>query len=153
MRYREFITENDDYRGDHTAPNKESGAPLHDVTANGIYPEDVYSHNGFTYYGDQGNDYDFDSFYKMKRMRNKPDNKVWIYRAIPKSVYDAALKKDAPLSYMIRPGDWVTLSKDYAREHGESNLRGDFKVVGSRVLAKHLYTDGNSHHEWGYYPD
>lgn len=32
----------DDYRGQHQAPDKEGGAPLHDVSSNGIYPKDYY---------------------------------------------------------------------------------------------------------------
>jgi hypothetical protein len=31
------LQEDEDYKGSHGAPNKDSGAPLHDVTANGIY--------------------------------------------------------------------------------------------------------------------
>ena len=87
LTFRQFMKENSDYRGEHTAPDKDSGAPGHNVTANGIYPKDVYSHDGFRYYGDQGNDYDREAFSKMQRMKDNPDDKVWIYRAIPKSVH------------------------------------------------------------------
>ena len=46
-----YLLEEEDYRGEHTAPGKE-GAPIYDVTMNGIYPEDFYSVNGARYYGD-----------------------------------------------------------------------------------------------------
>jgi hypothetical protein len=152
LTFKQFMSENSDYRGEHTAPDKDSGAPGHDVTANGVYPKDVYSHNGFRYYGDQGNDYDREAFSKMQRMKDNPDDKVWIYRAIPKSVHKEALKTETPLKHMIRPGDWVAISKDYAREHGEGALKGDYHIASMRVPAKHIFTNGDSHHEWGYDP-
>lgn len=52
----------------------------------------------------------------------------------------------------INPGDWVTLNKQYAIEHGRSNLNNMFKVISKTVTAKCLFTDGNSIHEWGYDP-
>ena len=41
--------EMDDYRGMHTAPNRESGAPMNDLS--NIYPEDIYTSNAVRYYG------------------------------------------------------------------------------------------------------
>ena len=152
LTFRQFVTEESEYRGQHEAPDKESGAPLHDVTLNGVYPKDVYSHNGFRYYGDYGNDYDREAFSKMQRMKDKPDEKVWIHRAVPKSVHKEALKTETPLKHMIRPGDWVTISKDYAKEHGEAALKGDYHIASMRVPAKHIFTNGDSHLEWGYDP-
>ena len=49
----------------------------------------------------------------------------------------------------INSGDWVTISKGYAREHGK-NL-GNFRILTKTVMAKQLFTDGNSIHEWGYH--
>ena len=152
LTFRQFVTEESEYRGQHKAPDNKSGAPLHDVTSNGIYPKDVYSHNGFRYYGDYGNDYDREAFNKMQRMKDKPDEKVWIHRAVPKSVHTEALKTETPLKHMIRPGDWVTISKDYAKEHGEAALKGDYHIASMRVPAKHIFTNGDSHLEWGYDP-
>ena len=56
------------------------------------------------------------------------------------------LKKPLP----INNGDWVTLSKAYAKEHGESALNGNYKIVSKKVPARKLFTDGNSIHEFGY---
>src|SRR5690606_39671633 len=39
------------------------------------------------------------------RSRNNPDAMVWIYRAVPGDVST------------FNPGDWVTTSKAYARDH------------------------------------
>lgn len=52
----------------------------------------------------------------------------------------------------INPGDWVTISKQYAADHGRSALNGKYKILSKTVKAKDLYTDGNSIHEWGYSP-
>lgn len=154
-----YLTENEnDYRGAHGAPDRESGSPLHDVTANKTYPEDFYSHKGFDYYSNYGEDHDRESHYKVTRNRHKPDEKVWIHRAIPKAVYDQAHKESkksgkAPIQHMIRKGDWVTINKNYAHDHGKSALKGDYKVASMRVPARHIFTNGDSVHEWGYDPD
>ena len=153
LSFKQFIFE-DDYRGQHTAPDKESGSPLHDVTANGVYPKDFYSHKGFRYYADYGGAHDRTVYNKICNMKDKPDEKVYAYRAIPTEVYEAALKKDTPLKHMIRPGDWVSISKEYAKQHGQAHLggKGKYKIAAMRVPARHLYTAGDSHHEWGYDP-
>ena len=52
----------------------------------------------------------------------------------------------------IEPGNWVTINKEYAVEHGMANLNKRYKILTKTVPAKHLYTDGNSVHEWGYDP-
>jgi hypothetical protein len=52
----------------------------------------------------------------------------------------------------INPGDWVTINKKYAILHGESSLNGEYKIISKEVPAKHLYTDANSIHEFGYDP-
>lgn len=149
--FRQFLEEND-YRGEHQAPGPNNGAPMHNVTPD-VYPKDFHSHNGFRYYADQGNDYDRHSYNQVTRVKDKPDEKVWIHRAIPTDVYKKAMKSKAPLKEMIRPGDWVTTSKEYAKEHGEGSLKGQYKIASKRVSAKDLYTNGDSIHEWGYHPE
>jgi hypothetical protein len=52
----------------------------------------------------------------------------------------------------INPGDWVTINKSYAIEHGKSNLRGNYRILSKTVPAKTLFTTGDSIHEWGYNP-
>ena len=141
----------DDYRSSHTAPSVEFGAPMHDVTRD-IYPKDFYGPNGFRYYADFGEHHDREAYNKVIRVKGKPDEMVYIHRAIPTSVYKEALKKDAPLRHMIRKGDWVAISKQYAKDHGESVLNGDYKIASMRVPAKHVWTNGDSIHEWGYCP-
>jgi hypothetical protein len=52
----------------------------------------------------------------------------------------------------INPGDWVTINLHYAKEHGQSNLNNDYKIISKTVKASELFTDANSIHEWGYNP-
>ena len=134
------LLESDDYRGSHRAPGKDNGAPLHDLT--GIYPDDIYGPKAAQYYGHYGQNHplDVESISKIQRMRNKPNQGVQIYRAVPKGIND------------IRPGDWVTINKNYAREHGEGTLQGKYRIISKVTSAKNLYTDGNSIHEFGYDP-
>lgn len=52
----------------------------------------------------------------------------------------------------INPGDWVTIYRPYAKEHGEGALNGEYKILTKTVTAKELFTDGNSLYEWGWSP-
>jgi hypothetical protein len=129
------------YRMTHTAPNREFGATLDDLTGGGqMYPSDVYSPKGYQYYG-TGNSFDKKAFDIANRFKGKPDATVEIYRAVPKGVSDE-----------INPGDWVTLTKDYAQEHGQGPLKGDYKIIKKKVKASDIYTNADSIHEWGYDP-
>lgn len=142
----------EEYRGQHTAPGRDS-APAHDLIGSGVYPKDVYQRPDWYEQGD--------GLAVMRRvlaLKDRPDAKVAIYRAIPTEVYKremaAAEKSGEPfLNRVIRPGDWVTIDKIYAKEHGESALNGDFKVVHKNVPASHIFTNGDSIMEWGYHPD
>jgi hypothetical protein len=50
----------------------------------------------------------------------------------------------------INSGDWVTVSRQYATEHGKNHLNTSFRIISKFVPASTLWTDGNSIHEWGY---
>jgi hypothetical protein len=125
-------------RMDHTAPTNDGySSPLHDLSS--IYPDDIYSHNATRYYGD-GTHYDRDSIATMQRVKGKPDADVKLYRAVPKGVKDTKL----------RVGDWVSISKGYAEEHGKANINGPYRIITDTVKAKHVFTDANSIHEQGF---
>jgi len=113
---------------------------MHDLTGNGIYPNDVYTH---THYYNQGQDGESDVWWRVKSLRGKPRVPVTIYRAVP------CLKRGVP---PISDGDWVTPSYRYAREHGkhETDSSKDMCVAMTRVRAKCLHTQGDSIMEWGY---
>ena len=132
------------YQGQHKPPMRDSGAPLSDVTGGGkIYPEDVYSANGQKYYGD-GSPRDGASFAIVNQFKGKPNASVTIYRAVPSSEKVSAKN--------IQKGDWVTINREYAKEHGEGTLNGDYKIISKKVKASDIFTNGDSIHEWGYDP-
>jgi hypothetical protein len=131
------------YRGSHTAPGPDFGAPLYDLTGGGqMYPADVYSAKAAQYYGTGFPKADREAFALAQRVKGNPDAEVTMYRAVP---------KDENIT-SINAGDWVTLSKDYAKTHGESALRGDYKILSQKVKAKDLWTNADSIHEFGYQP-
>lgn len=135
-------------KAQHSAPERTSNAPLYDLTVNGIYPKDVYER-----LREYGNDpeFDGDSMSVIWKYHNKPDRRVFVYRAVPAAVaYRARLNGVVP----IHSGDWITLTKEYAKEHARDlDGRGrDGVVVHKRVKAKEVFTDGNSLSEWGYDP-
>jgi hypothetical protein len=186
-----------DYRGSHSAPGSDFGAPLHDLTGGGqMYPADVYSPKAAQYYG-AGEAYDQKAFNIAQSFKGKPNAMVTIYRAVPKVTsnseklatlekqmaaymkrgtlpenaqnyssgskwYDAAYEQreklrnlaDEPVSKLdINSGDWVTLTKEYAKDHGEHALKGQYKILSKKVRAKDLWTNADSIHEFGYNPN
>lgn len=131
------------YRGEHKAPGPDFGAPLHDLTGGGqMYPSDVYSASASRIYGTGYPQADREAFDLAKRVRGNPNAQVTMYRAVPK---DESIKS-------INPGDWVSLSKSYAQNHGESVLGKDYKIISQKVKAKDLWTNADSIHEFGYHP-
>ncbi len=131
------------YRGAHTAPGPDFGAPLYDLTGGGqMYPADVYSPKAVQYYGTGYPAADKEAFALAQRVKGNPDAVVTMYRAVPKDKNIAS----------INQGDWVTLSKSYAKTHGDSVLEGNYKILEQKVKAKDLWTNADSIHEFGYWP-
>jgi hypothetical protein len=129
-----------DYVGHHKAPVKsDSTVPLHNLID--IFGDDIYSNNAVRYYG-TGAKYDNESINVMKMVRDNPDKLVTVYRAVPKEIPENS----------INAGDWVTLSKTYAKEHAISHIDGKSKIIQQKVPAKYLFTNGDSIHELGYDP-
>lgn len=125
------------YRGSHTAPNAATyGATLDDLTK--ILPADVYSQTGKQLYGIGNRLIDSEWRIAALKARNKPDELITIYRAVPKGVKD------------INSGDWVTTSPTYAKWHGENVLDGEYQIVKKSVPAKTLSTEGYPY-EFGYH--
>lgn len=127
------------YQGSHKPPSESYGAPAHDLTR--MLPDDVYSPDAGRLYGHGDRWLDEQTASIVRSLQGRPDAPVRIYRAVPRSAGDS-----------IHPGDWVTVNPDYAKQHGESALEGDYKVVSRLVTAKDIFTNGDSIHEWGYRP-
>lgn len=142
MRINELLSEDadDDYKIAHQAPTHDSGSPLHDLSA--TYPDEIYGPKAAEYYGHYGggNMQDRKAISIIQSRRNKPSQGTQIFRAVPADVK----------SNKINPGDWVTINRDYAVEHGHG--LGKYKILSKIVSAKHLYTNGDSIQEWGYDP-
>jgi hypothetical protein len=129
------------YRGVHTAPVREGANSLDDLSD--IYPDDVYDPRvSAQYYGHSGagNPNDVRTAEIVAAFQGRPDADVTVYRAVPKGVKG------------INAGDWVTINKNYAQDHGSRYVGDDFEIIEMKVKAKDLVTDGNSIHEWGYDP-
>lgn len=128
------------YRGQHAAPTMadDVSAPAHQLDR--VYPADIYSSQGARYYGDGADQIrDATLVRRLQAVRNKPDEGLWAYRAVP---------KDAP--DFLQHGDWVTPDKQYAIDHGMAVLNGNYKIIRSRVPARTLVSDANSIYEFGY---
>ena len=185
-----------DYASQHESPLRGDGAPMHDVTLNGIYPDDFYGPKGCDYYA--GDD-QREAMSKVLSVHNRPRAMLRVYRAIPytqtnaekigllerqkayilqhgkkppaagdpgmnsSAYYDVLCQKikdlrtapeppPATSDKQIHPGNWVTICRWYAHEHGRSNLNDQYRIVSKVVHAGDIYTDGNSLNEWGYDP-
>lgn len=199
------ILSEEDYRGEHhTAPSSDY-APMHDLTD--TYPDDIYSEDAARLYHHYNDYRDRQAIGVIQSARNKPNQSVKIYRAVPDINYDLKTKLKPLLDIVnyhsqwnrfpaknqlvwdlqdkysidnhsydeqqklilndinkqinelqaqqqkqigINNGDWVTISREYAKEHGESHLNGQYKIVTKTVPARNLYTDANNIFEWGY---
>ena len=130
----------EEYVGQHEAPGPDFGAPMHDVTANGMYPKDFYEKSHHYVSGAETGTHE--SMSAVRAVKGRRHAIVTVYRAIPHGLKGAK----------INEGDWVTPSREYAKEHGRSNLNSKYRVISKRVKAGHLFNDANSINEWGFHP-
>jgi hypothetical protein len=134
-----------EYQGVHQPPMRDSGAPLHDLTGGGlVYPDDIYSKQAAQYYGHTGQNDPMDrqTIALIQSFKNKPNSMVTMYRAVPNDTQQ-----------LINSGDWVTVNKAYAKDHGDRQFDGNYKILSQKVKASDLFTNGDSIHEFGYDPE
>ena len=129
-----YITAND-YRMSHRAPNREDDVSLADVRSSGLVPDDYWTHPQW-YQSDPRERVAFNSV--MAAMQGK-SQRLWIYRAVPKSVKDDK----------VRNGDWVTPNRDYAMDEGKMIPEG-YRIIAQRVSLNDVFWDGNSIAELGF---
>jgi 2'-5' RNA ligase len=131
--------EDADYHMQHSAPGANS-APLHDPTrvpdgGYGAFEPGVLSR---AHDGEAGVPH-AESLEAVRKAKGRPDAPVTIYRAAPHGVTH------------IHPGDWVSTSGDYAKDHAvQDDGSPAWPVLKATVPAKHVRTDGNDINEWGY---
>lgn len=130
--------ETTDYRGQHQLTEIKTTA--NDLIGNDAAPSDLWEH--MNDYHDLSDKSTKESYRVLKSIQGKPDEEVTIYRSVPNGVDK------------INEGDWVTLSKNYAKEHGmhESDPSKDMPVISMKVKAKYIGWDGNDLNEFVYNP-
>ena len=111
--------------------------PASNLLQGDMLPRDVYEKpdysisNGRIYKNDKSA---IESFNILKKIKDNPNEYVYIYRASVKNV--------------LNIGDWVTFSKTYA----ELESRNDTKVYKHKVKAGDIYFAGDDINEFGYFP-
>ena len=128
------------YRGKHQVVRDKTSCTLDDLTKSEVAPDDIYTN--MHHYADLRNQDYRESAAVVKYAKGRPDAMVTIYRAVPKGVTT------------INPGDWITLSKSYAKYHGlhHENPKLNMPVISKRVKASDVAWDGNDLNEFGYFP-
>jgi len=134
-----YVDSTIDRNGAHSPSGPDEGAPLWNLTA--VYPDDVYSANGLRYYATGEERFDGIAYNIIQLYKGYPNKTVTIYRAIASDDVNK-----------IRPGDWVTTVRAYAKDHGETSLNGKYKIINKTVYARDLFTSGDSWLEYGYHP-
>ena len=80
-RLNEIINEEiEDYHGEHEAPDRESGSPMHDPT--GAFGDDIYKPEALRYFGN-GNSFDVYSLNVIRSVKGRPNKMVTVYRSLP----------------------------------------------------------------------
>jgi len=131
-------TANNSYGWAHRPGDPEGGIPAWDLTQN--VPADVYTHPH--YYSDMSEPSNWEAHNILGRIRNNPEAKVRIYRSLPAE----------EAHHGIKPGDWVSISKEYARQHGkQEDPKDDWPVIRATVKAKDLFTDADDFREFGFW--
>ena len=100
-------------------------------------PKDIYNHP--EYYFQMSEKSSQESMSVLQKVRGNPNAEITIYRATPGS--------------KINRGDWITLSKSYAKWHNQSQFDGKANVLEMRVKAKDVQYAGDDINEFGYFPD
>lgn len=128
-------------KGQHQIHKDETSSPLYDLLQSGTSPNDIYT--GMKYYGDMKEKSYQESAAVIKKVKGNPDAEVTIYRSVPKGINE------------INEGDWISLSKTYAKEHGmhHEDSKLDMPVISMKVKAKDIFWDSNDLNEFAYFPE
>lgn len=159
-----YLTDDEEWKDIHRAPNSQGASSAEERVmkgedlsildmAQGVMnvPKDFWTHP--EWYGNNEPTHS-ESFYKVrnlleraKKYLNGPKKsihsipRITVYRAVPKDI-----KEETP-----RNADWVTPSRAYAQEHGNSRFgAGKYSIQSVLARADQLWWDSNDVNELGY---
>lgn len=118
-------------------PSYEGMPPSYNLLEGETLPRDVYAHPDYSIStgrirsGDKAAN---ESWVALQKIKDKPNAEITVYRAGREN--------------KLNSGDWVTFSKDYAKQ----SLEGTEKVYSFKVKAKDVIFAGDDINEFGYYP-
>ena len=118
-------------------PTYEDMPPSYNLLEGETLPRDVYTHPDFSIASGRirsGDKAANESWSTLKKIKDNPDAEITIYRAGAKD--------------KLNTGDWVTFSKEYAKQ----SVEGTEKVHNFKVKAKDVIFAGDDINEFGYYP-
>jgi len=132
------LFQRDDYGGSHR-PSK-NGPQAHDILADDIAPDDILGPNAARYYGGANVAEAQKAIAILRAIQGNPEAEVTIYRAGPKNE--------------LNDGDWITLTKGYAKEHAKhpTDPKKDDPVHSFKVKAREIRWAGDDLNEFGYFP-
>lgn len=123
----------DEYGMSHRPPK--DGPPLHDLMEGGLAPRDIYEAPASWYTGFP--EIVSETSSQIRRCRGNPSCRVSIFRAGP--------------TMELNPGDWVSLSREYAIQHRDSIDPQTYQSCKFRADAKYIRWAGDDLMEWGYF--
>jgi hypothetical protein len=132
----------DDYRMQHQ-PTYGPGA--YNLLDGDMMPDDVYDYP--ERYGSSGSPAAITEMrQQIEAVRGDRDGLVTVYRSVPP---DVAARGDLAWE----DGNWVSLSKDYADQHGKSNGGPGWVTMSRQVPAWQVRFAGDDLMEWGWFPN
>lgn len=118
-------------------PSFEGMPPAYNLLEGETLPRDVYTHPDYSISSGRirsGDKAANESWSALQKIKDNPEAEVTLYRAGAKNE--------------LNTGDWVTFSKDYAKQ----SLEGTEKVHTFKAKAKDVIFAGDDINEFGYYP-
>jgi hypothetical protein len=129
----------DEYRISHRAPNSHSEDGLFPNLANvmesEIVPKDYWTTPSNYLNGEN----DYKAFDIITRAMKSPEQKITMYRAIPKGTRETA----------FRNGDWVTPLREVAKAEGDLT-NAPYKILSQEVDLSDVWWDGDTITAFGY---
>ncbi|MDR1428644.1 MAG: hypothetical protein LBI85_00005, partial [Spirochaetaceae bacterium] len=129
----------DEYRISHRAPNSHSDdgffPNLTNVRESGIVPDNYWTIPRYYLYGEN----DYKAFNIVMSALNSPNQKITMYRAIPKNTKEAA----------FRNGDWITPLYEIADAEG-ATTNAPYRIISQEVFLSDVWWDGDTITAFGY---